>query len=750
MGDVSVMRYAAAKTTLVVCVCLFFMTLHSHHHRRGGPGPGVCASPDTRIDSGTGITSAIATTSKLELIVLKTPNMTWSLFEAKLLITPDVIPQLLTVNPFNYSQIQIQGNFSFHSPSDSPSARSTTTTHTVDAFWFQNYTRSLQHGAEQLRPDGKPMYLIRYTPQFVGCYEVVATMTTLRSLITPGPGPSESDGHAHADALQDRITSNMIQFCVVAAPQDDDHAGIMQVSSVNKRYFVRRRTDQPDRHSHSHSGSESESDVRCQTAAAAARNEEPPLHPQASTDCDSHPNSQIVTDGEDERGCFLVGVNVCWSTTNHTTYDYDDWFGSLASNHANYARIWLGPFDTFSVQTKASGLYHFDLANLWRLDYLLSLATDLDMVLQFCLDSFNSVRSSPPNNMWKNSPYNTANGGMCSSPDEFFSSDAAIAAWRNLARYLVSRFAHSSALLSWELFNEVDLADNFRNPFSNVSTTVTLWHKQNADYLKSLDVYSHMITTSFSSPAGFGDIDKLPQMSYVQTHSYGAKDFAAQELLTNAVKHDTYHKPTYFGEGGLTQAQFADDPTGIDLHNGLWGGIVSGGAGTAMLWWWDLYIAPQDLWWRFAGIGYFSSHILNPIAAQVQWKTLPVGVSNADSAVRASAIAGFSGSNPQPIVIIAWIQNTNHTWYGQYLSPPLPLHETTDATLTIQSGVGAANSSVQQFMSSMTMIKPDDGGIWTFYNTTSASVLDSNSQGIIPSFRTDVVAVWKASPQGMS
>ena len=48
------------------------------------------------------------------------------------------------------------------------------------------------------------------------------------------------------------------------------------------------------------------------------------------------------------------------------------------------------------------------------------------------------------------------------------------------------------------------------------------------------------------------------------------------------------------------------DPTGIALHNGIWGAIVSGGAMTAMTWWWDDWVKPANLYRVFVGPSNFT------------------------------------------------------------------------------------------------------------------------------------------------
>ncbi|MBO3800067.1 MAG: hypothetical protein FGF52_03300 [Candidatus Brockarchaeota archaeon] len=87
---------------------------------------------------------------------------------------------------------------------------------------------------------------------------------------------------------------------------------------------------------------------------------------------------------------------------------------------------------------------------------------------------------------------------------------------------MVSRYAYSTHLLAWEFFNEVDLTDGY-NP-SNVAS----WHREMAEYLRSIDPYDHLITTSFSNPMGEDLIWRTSGLDFTQTHMYGpdVKDLA--------------------------------------------------------------------------------------------------------------------------------------------------------------------------------------------------------------------------------
>jgi hypothetical protein len=297
---------------------------------------------------------------------------------------------------------------------------------------------------------------------------------------------------------------------------------------------------------------------------------------------------------------FAVGENVCWPSSRGS-YDYDDWFGRLAEAGGNYARLWIGPFDAFTLEAKAGGLGRYDLANAWRIDAVVRLAEQKGIALMYCTESFNSLRSKPEYNLWHLNPYNAANGGMLQRTEDFFTSAEAKRRFKDRLRYSVARYGDSPALLSWEFWNEVDIIDKY------VSADVRAWHEEMARYLRGIDPYRHLITTSFAGSEGDAAVDGLPEMDYVQTHNYGSKDVAEMASGYGLRKAAKYGKPHYIGEFGVDVygKDNKGDPTGIHLHNGLWAPVVSLSAGTGMLWWWDNFVHPSDLYHHFKPVAAF-------------------------------------------------------------------------------------------------------------------------------------------------
>lgn len=308
---------------------------------------------------------------------------------------------------------------------------------------------------------------------------------------------------------------------------------------------------------------------------------------------------------DDGSELFLIGQNVCWYTASKKTYDYDDWFEKMAENGMNYARIWMAPW-AFGIEWKDK-VGRYDLKEAWRLDYVLQLAEEKGIYIMLCLVNHGQLRRSDD---WSGNPYNRARGGPLSSPEQFFTDPVAKDYFKKRLRYLVSRYAYNTHLLAWEFFNEVDLTDGY-NP-SNVAS----WHREMAEYLSSIDPYDHLITTSFSDPRGGDLIWKTSGLDFTQTHMYGPgiKDLGKAISAEIKRKLSLYGKPTLFGEFGADWRWFDSplyyrDRDGVEIHEGIWASCMSGSFGTAMTWWWDVYVDPFNLYYRYKALKKFLTNI---------------------------------------------------------------------------------------------------------------------------------------------
>ena len=305
------------------------------------------------------------------------------------------------------------------------------------------------------------------------------------------------------------------------------------------------------------------------------------------------PNKQHFRLSGTNRTFFGVGENLAWQDGAAAT-DYDDhlwapYLTNLSKSGANYIRVWLT--DSWTDFYLENSLGNYSQMNAHKIDELLQMASAHGIRVLMCTESFNLFCSKPNPTpcTWDGCVYNERNGGMLATAGDFFTDPRAIALYEQRLQYLVARFSHSTAVFAWEFFNEVDITDGY------TPGGMAVWTKAMATYLRSIDPYSHPISTSFccNDPK---QVWELEEMDFVMTHSYSShnrSDMADNSQYWN-VKNQAYQKPTYVAETGevtTDDKHWPADPTGIGLHNVLWASMMSLGAMTSMTWWWDSWVA---------------------------------------------------------------------------------------------------------------------------------------------------------------
>lgn len=295
-----------------------------------------------------------------------------------------------------------------------------------------------------------------------------------------------------------------------------------------------------------------------------------------------------------------IGENVAWQA-NNPFQDYSTWLGNMADNSGNFFRLWhahwgLG-IEWEDGWNGFEGLRKYKESNCRYQDWLFDYCADKGIYVMLALQHHGQV-SSQVNPNWLESPYYTGNGGPCANTWDFFTNESARAHTKNRLRYIVARWGYSRSIMAWELFNEVDWTDDYVQH----RTDIIDWHEEMATYLRQIDPYQHLITTSFARDDYEPLVWTSPDIDITQTHYY-LDTPNLERLLVSGVREylDVYDKPTLSGEFGLgpTPPATGVDPDGIHIHNGLWGALFGGGMGTAMSWWWDSYIEPEDLYYHF-------------------------------------------------------------------------------------------------------------------------------------------------------
>jgi len=214
--------------------------------------------------------------------------------------------------------------------------------------------------------------------------------------------------------------------------------------------------------------------------------------------------------------------------------------------------------------------------------------------------------SSKVNPNWPDHPWNAAKGGFLKDAGDFFTDPEAKRRAKMWLRYAVARYGASQSILAWELFNEVEWVDaRYEDRWADVEA----WHKEMADYLRSIDPYGHMITTS----SAIERKGLFASMDYYQPHTYPSN-------VLNAVAGANLptDKPAFFGEFGPPSTEKNAIRAGI--RDGIYGGIVANQAGPAMFWSWD-EVEPMGLYGEFknaAEVIHLSEIAKHPNAKQLK------------------------------------------------------------------------------------------------------------------------------------
>jgi len=307
-----------------------------------------------------------------------------------------------------------------------------------------------------------------------------------------------------------------------------------------------------------------------------------------------HPNNYWTFKFDNGKLFRGIGENIAWESRSFEddrwTYDY--LLPKLSRNGGNFFRTWMCywnlPLEWQKVKsTKRYSNSHeyFNPGALKRMDELVNLTDSLGLYFMLTLDWHGHLIEDGG---WRNSPYNQLNGGPCKTPADFFTMQAAQQRYKDKLRYIVARWGYSVSIAAFEFFNEVDNAV-FTDKDSVIipHVAVTEWHQEMSRYLKDIDPYHHMVTTSISHRDIIG-LNSIAYIDFNQKHIYKHTE-KIPGIYPNYI--ETYNKPYVVGEYGYRWDD--DDPHyanefNYDFKRGLWYGLFSPTPILPMSWWWEL------------------------------------------------------------------------------------------------------------------------------------------------------------------
>jgi hypothetical protein len=294
-----------------------------------------------------------------------------------------------------------------------------------------------------------------------------------------------------------------------------------------------------------------------------------------------------------------IGENVGWESRSFEDdkWTYDHLLPTLSANGANFFRTWMCVWnlpvawnkvnDTKRYQD-ASG--YFNESGIKRFDELVAMSDSLGLYFMLSIDAHGALLE---NGQWNLNPHNKVNGGPAGSPGEFFSNEESKAMYRNRLRYIVARWGYSPAIAAWEFFNEIDNAVFTPTPHDSVlidHSIITGWHDEMSTYLKSIDPYDHIVTTSISHRDIKG-MNDLPNIDLNQKHIYNKTHLLSPTIHEYAKRHN---KPYVIGEFGYDwnwdNVKHEIGPEfDHDYKRGLWYGLFSPTPILPMTWWWEFF-----------------------------------------------------------------------------------------------------------------------------------------------------------------
>jgi hypothetical protein len=289
---------------------------------------------------------------------------------------------------------------------------------------------------------------------------------------------------------------------------------------------------------------------------------------------------------------------------------YEAYLHRLAASGANAVEIWMSSWN-LALEWRGDwpgygGLGRYNQANAERMDRLLDLAHELGIRVNLVVRNHGQC-SEKTDREWHNSPYNSDNGGVVQRANQFFADPTALAYQDRLRRYLVGRYADHPAILGWKLWSEQNLTAGGGH--------LPKWHARAGARWEALDPYQHPVTTHWSgdyrkpSPA----VASLPVMDYLCIDAYHGRREGRGIMLAQLVWDSTQHprhgmaryeKPIIITEyGGNWNA--APMPQLLAEHaSGPWAALISGHAGSPMLWWFEM-VDQQELWGPYRAVQTF-------------------------------------------------------------------------------------------------------------------------------------------------
>ncbi len=537
------------------------------------------ADPQLRIDHVCRYGWPTAATPQLALQLSATPAEQVALYEP---LAADFHLSLQTRNPYDPEQADVAGEV------EGPAGIK----QSWPAYWAEPMRLEFHDGVEHAVPDGAGMWHWRYAPSAAGTWR-----WRLRAKV-----------HWQNQVLE---AATPWQTAVVG-PERADAMPPIRVSTRDPMWF-----ETLDGTPYYPIGVTLRSPGDTRQVALTAQLP----RPESAGDLNDINRPIAIANQQEEREWERMGTRA-----------YERWFARMRENGMNWARVWMCSWWCGLEWTRAwdgfGGLTWYNQANAACLDRVMELARQDRIYVQIELMNHGAAGESADRE-WENSPYNAANGGMCDSAPEFFSSDAAFATTAKRYRYTLARWGWMSQVAAWVLSSEVEWtaawgAETNNNEDGGRSPSTEKWVRASLDWFKVHEAWARPVSVHFSHPWNGTTLWAMDGLGFNNSNAYtgfqdmawgpprlggdgsGQRDLAlALDLyLEQCLPPWRYHRPTIIGEWGGHWESNDTHVLAQELHTGLWMQAVLPYAGNTGFWWW-LWLDGDHRWDEFKRVGNF-------------------------------------------------------------------------------------------------------------------------------------------------
>lgn len=343
-----------------------------------------------------------------------------------------------------------------------------------------------------------------------------------------------------------------------------------------------------------------------------------------------------------------IGQNLCWHkpiAAKEKQARYINRIVDTASQYGlNFIRLWTMYWGlAIKTQNCAPNDFSGGQSNAAQLDRIIENLHKNNVYTSLVFFTHGDF-STGADNHWFECPYNAVNPhGYLDNPEEFWRNEKARKDAKSYIRYIIARYGYSPNIMTWELFNEAD------NVAKRDFEATEEWHVLMADYVRSIDPYKHMVTTSACFADGKIARHEAMDFTYIHCYNYPTIDWALDFQRKDWANQK---RPSIFGEIGFMNFNPHIKESLVAPHMSNWAGIMGGSAATGMTWYWEQFDAAD---------GYSIYRPISEFSKQIPWLSENLELVTSKK---------FNSNNSQ-VKIIGYLDNNDaYLWlYDDKLSP---------------------------------------------------------------------------------